>query len=86
MPWRAQGIVVPGRDGINLWVPVADQTAALLHLAGAGVRAASGDPFWISPAAESHIRVTTASIDVGHDELAALVAAAAHAGSWSGHR
>ena len=82
----AQGIVVPGRDGINLWVPVADQTAALLHLAGAGVRAASGDPFWITPPAASHIRITTASIGDGYDELAALVAAAAHAGSWSGHR
>jgi DNA-binding transcriptional MocR family regulator len=82
----AQGIVVPGRDGINLWVPVADQTAALLHLAGAGVRAASGDPFWIRPPAASHIRITTASIGDGYDELAALVAAAAHAGSWSGHR
>ncbi len=82
----AQGIVVPGRDGINLWVPVADQTAALLHLAAAGVRAASGDPFWVSPPTGSHIRITTASIGDGYDELAALVAAAARAGSWSGHR
>ena len=82
----AHGLVVPGRDGINLWVPVADQSAALLHLAAAGVRAASGDPFWITPPGESHIRITTASVDGGYDDLAALVAAAAHAGSWSGHR
>ena len=34
----------------------------------------------------SHIRITTASIGDGYDELAALVAAAARAGSWSGHR
>jgi DNA-binding transcriptional MocR family regulator len=83
---EAQGAVVPGRDGINLWVPVADQAAALLHLAGAGVRAASGDPFWITPPGEAHIRITTASIADGHADLAALVAAAAQVGAWSGHR
>ncbi len=48
----ARGIDVPGRDGINVWVPVAEQGAALLHLAAAGVRAASGDPFWISTAGD----------------------------------
>ncbi len=82
----AHGVVVPGRDGINVWVPVADQSAGLLHLAAAGVRAASGDPFWITAPAAPHIRITTASIDAGYDDLAALVAAAARAGSWSGHR
>jgi DNA-binding transcriptional MocR family regulator len=86
-----RGIDVPGRDGINLWVPVAEQGAALLHLAAAGVRAASGDPFWISPPDADHIRITTSSIDhqPGQptlEELADLVAAAARAGSWSGHR
>jgi DNA-binding transcriptional MocR family regulator len=81
-----RGVDVPGRDGINLWVPVVDQSAALLHLASAGVRAASGDPFWITPPGEAHIRITTASIDGGYDDLAVLVAAAAQAGSWSGHR
>jgi DNA-binding transcriptional MocR family regulator len=88
----ARGVEVPGRDGINVWVPVAEQSAALLHLAAAGVRAASGDPFWIRPTGTHHIRVTTASIDVdrGHpidpDDLADLVAASARAGTWSGHR
>jgi len=82
----AQGVVVPGRDGINLWVPVADQSAALLHLASAGVRAASGDPFWITSPREAHIRITTASIGDGYEDLAALIAAAARAGAWSGHR
>src|SRR3954468_14214588 len=82
----AQDVVAPGRDGINLWVPVVDHTAALLHLAAAGVRAASGDPFWITPPNGRHIRITTATISDGYDELAALVAAAAHAGPWSGHR
>ena len=82
----SRGVVVPGRDGINVWVPVAEQGAALLHLAAAGVRAASGDPFWISAPVSDHIRVTTATIDAGYDDLAELVAGAARAGTWAGQR
>jgi DNA-binding transcriptional MocR family regulator len=81
-----RGVDVPGRDGINVWVPVADQGAALLHLAAAGVRAAGGDPFWISPPDSDHVRVTTSTLDGGYDELADLIAAAARAGTWAGHR
>jgi DNA-binding transcriptional MocR family regulator len=81
-----RAIDVPGRDGINVWVPVAEQGAALLHLAAAGVRAASGDPFWITSPGTDHIRITTAGIDQGFDELAVLVADAARAGTWAGHR
>jgi DNA-binding transcriptional MocR family regulator len=85
-----RGVCVPGRDGINLWVPVADQGAALLHLAAAGVRAASGDPFWISAPDSDHIRITTSSIDADDESglaaLADLVADAARAGTWAGHR
>ena len=92
---------MPGRDGINVWVPVAEQGAALLHLAAAGVRAASGDPFWISAPEVDHIRITTSSIDFAKDasaagaadhqhpsvtDLADLVADAARAGTWAGHR
>ncbi len=82
----ARGVHVRGRDGINVWVPVAEQGAALLHLAAAGVRAASGDPFWISPPDSDHIRITTSSINGSHDGLADLVADAARAGTWAGHR
>jgi DNA-binding transcriptional MocR family regulator len=88
-----RGVCVPGRDGINVWVPVAEQGAALLHLAAAGVRAASGDPFWISTPGADHIRITTSSIDGDPDrghpgvtDLADLVADAARAGTWAGHR
>ena len=88
-----RGVDVPGRDGINVWVPVAEQGAALLHLAAAGIRAASGDPFWISSAASDHIRITTATLDGdAHPDLpdlatlADLIAAAARAGTSAGHR
>jgi DNA-binding transcriptional MocR family regulator len=90
----ARGVDVPGRDGINVWVPVADQGAALLHLAAAGIRAAGGDPFWLTPPPTDHIRITTSSIDGQADgpdlpaleDLADLIADAAQAGTWSGHR
>jgi DNA-binding transcriptional MocR family regulator len=81
-----RGVHVPGRDGINVWVPVAEQGAALLHLASSGVRAASGDPFWISTPQKAHIRLTTASIREGYDDLADVVAEAARASTWAGHR
>jgi DNA-binding transcriptional MocR family regulator len=80
-----RGVEVPGRDGINVWVPVADQGAALLHLASVGVRAAGGDPFWISTPPSAHIRVTTASVDPD-DGLADAIAASARAGTWAGLR
>ena len=60
--------------------------AALLHLASSGVRAASGDPFWISTPQKAHIRLTTASIREGYDDLADVVAEAARASTWAGHR
>jgi DNA-binding transcriptional MocR family regulator len=82
-----RGIDVPGRDGINVWVPVAEQGAALLHLAAGGVRAASGDPFWIAAPAADHIRITTSTVDRPTvEEVADLVTEAARAGTWSGQR
>ncbi|HEY3528779.1 MAG TPA: aminotransferase class I/II-fold pyridoxal phosphate-dependent enzyme [Nocardioides sp.] len=82
-----RGVEVPGGDGINVWIPVAEQGAALLHLAAAGVRAASGDPFWISSPASDRIRITTATLDDSDlGDLPDVIAAAARAGSWSGHR
>ncbi len=82
----ARDVHVRGRDGINVWVPVAEQGAALVHLAAAGVRAASGDPFWITPPGSDHIRITTSSLNGSHEGVADLVADAARAGTWAGHR
>jgi hypothetical protein len=50
------------------------------------VRAAGGDPFWISTPQTDQIRITTSSIHEGYDELAAVVAESARAGTWAGHR
>jgi len=70
-------------DGINLWLPVVDERAALVHLTSAGIRAAGGAPF-LPPAAEDghdHLRITTGLVETGEaSHVAAALAAAASAG------
>lgn len=77
------GVVVDVPDGINLWLPVADERAALVQLTSHGIRAAGGSPF-VAPGAASadHIRVTTGLVDVSEaSHVAAALAAAAVAGA-----
>jgi DNA-binding transcriptional MocR family regulator len=74
-------------DGINLWLPVADERAALVQLTTSGIRAAGGSPF-LAPGSEGtvgdgdHVRVTTGMVDVGEaSHVAVALAAAATAGA-----
>lgn len=84
------GIRYTGTDGINLWVDVAHEQAALLSLAAQGVGVAAGTPFLTSPAGVDHVRVTIALLADGYSGLAAQLAAAASGtgalGRWSRHR
>ena len=68
-------------DGINLWLPVHDERAALLHLAAVGIRVAGGTPFFPSATSTPYIRVTSGLVDPEHaaEVAAALTAAAAAA-------
>jgi DNA-binding transcriptional MocR family regulator len=66
----------PG-DGVNLWVSVADERAALVTLAAAGIRVSPGTPFVLTPLDGDHVRVTTAMLRDGVDEVADHLAAAA---------
>lgn len=75
------GIAVRGNDGLNLWVPVADETAATVRLASQGVGVAPGSPFEVLADSPPHVRVTVGLVSAGHEELAAQLAAAARAGS-----
>ena len=73
------GVEVAAPDGINLWLPVRDERAALLHLAALGIRVASGSPFLATGStAAPHVRVTSGLVepDVA-DEVAAALAGAA---------
>ncbi|WP_216699203.1 aminotransferase class I/II-fold pyridoxal phosphate-dependent enzyme, partial [Arthrobacter sp. H14] len=76
-------IPVKGSDGINIWVPVADESAAVVRLASQGIGVAPGAPFSILPSDGAHIRVTVGSISESCQELAEKIADAALAGGWS---
>jgi DNA-binding transcriptional MocR family regulator len=71
------GIQVPGTDGVNIWVPVEDETAALLLLASRGIGASSGSPFRVRSGQQPHIRITTGLIRDDFDRVADAIAHAA---------
>jgi len=79
---RTHGIEVKGTDGINIWVPVADETSAVARLAAQGIGVAPGSPFAVGPGQAPHIRVTAGLLPDGYDTVAAAIAAAAR----SNHR
>jgi DNA-binding transcriptional MocR family regulator len=68
-------------DGINLWLSVADQQAALVSLAAHGVAVAPGGPFEVVPLPDPHVRVTVGLVRDGFTELGGILAEAAHAGA-----
>ncbi|HET9501077.1 MAG TPA: aminotransferase class I/II-fold pyridoxal phosphate-dependent enzyme [Marmoricola sp.] len=71
------GIEVPGIDGLNVWVPVRDETAALVRLAAGGIGVAPGAPFRVLPVEGGHVRVTAGLLAERLDEVAEAVAVAA---------
>jgi DNA-binding transcriptional MocR family regulator len=79
------GIAVPGSDGLNIWVPVRDEAAAVLRLASHGIAVTPGSPFSVEPVSgpAGHVRVTTGLVRKDHVEVADLVAEAAKAGAWT---
>ncbi|MEO3828067.1 aminotransferase class I/II-fold pyridoxal phosphate-dependent enzyme [Actinomadura sp. B10D3] len=74
-----RGVPTGNRDGLMLWVPVADESDALVTLAAHGVAAAPGSRYQVVPSAP-HLRIATSRL---HDlpfplpELADLIALAA---------
>jgi DNA-binding transcriptional MocR family regulator len=74
------GVPTEGTDGLNLWVPVHDETAAIMRLAVSGVAVAPGRPFQLGSDRTPHIRITTGLVGTNAEPLAALVAAAARTG------
>jgi DNA-binding transcriptional MocR family regulator len=75
----AAGIALPPGDGLNIWLPVADEQAALLSLASAGIGSAAGTAFAVGPAGEPHLRVTVGLVAANHAEVSAQLARAARA-------
>ncbi|MFJ4654935.1 PLP-dependent aminotransferase family protein [Nocardia sp. NPDC088792] len=74
------GIHVSPGDGINLWFPVADENAAMISLAAAGIKAAPGGPFEVTDHHTDHLRLTVAALrDSEIAEVANRLATAAAA-------
>ncbi|HJQ07572.1 MAG TPA: PLP-dependent aminotransferase family protein [Nocardioides sp.] len=74
----AHGVSLEVPDGINLWLPVRDERAALLELDAAGIRVAGGTTFLATPGTDHPaVRVTSGLVAVEDaDEVAAALAAA----------
>jgi DNA-binding transcriptional MocR family regulator len=70
-----QGVTAYGRSGLNVWIPVPDETVAITRLLGSGWAAAPGSRFRIRTPAG--IRITVA--DLADDEIEPLADAVAHA-------
>lgn len=78
----ARGVQVASGDGLNLWVPVHDESAAIVRLASKGVGVTPGSPFEVLPGGGGHVRVTVGLVAQGQNELAEILAAAANTRSW----
>jgi DNA-binding transcriptional MocR family regulator len=80
---REHGLLLGAVDGINLWIPVADEAAALVRLASQGVGVAPGAPFAVLQDHSPHVRVTIGLIDPEREPITELLAqAATRTGGW----
>ena len=72
------GVDVTGTDGINLWMGVDDERAAVVALAAQGIGVAPGTPFLVR-ADSDHLRVTVGALspERGLTQVAERLAAAA---------
>jgi DNA-binding transcriptional MocR family regulator len=76
------GLAVGSGEGLNLWVPVRDESAAIVTLASQGIGVSAGAPFAVLPEPRGFIRVTAGLVRDGYAELAAVIAGAAGSGRW----
>lgn len=70
------GLAVVDGAGLNLWVPVAHEHLTTVSLAAKGIGVAPGEPFRVV-GPDGHVRVTSARLVDGAEEVAAAIAAAA---------
>jgi len=75
------GLPLARADGINAWVPVADERDAIVRLAASGIRVAGGSPFLAADRPESFIRVTAGALSGEVHPVARAIAAAAGHGA-----
>ncbi len=81
-----EGVSTMGDDGINVWLPVRDETAALIALASQGIGAAAGAPFATKEADAAYLRLTAGLVDRDVAHLARVLAQAAREVPMGGPR
>src|SRR5262249_24054000 len=79
----ARGLPAAGRTGINVWVPVADETAAVARLRDDGYAVAPGALYRL--ATPPGLRITVSNLDLDGVPACADAVARAAAGVVSGH-
>ncbi len=74
------GVDIAVPDGINMWLPVRDERAAMVYLSASGIRVAGSSPFLAAEGA-AYVRVTSGLVSPDDaTEVAAALAAASVAG------
>lgn len=75
----ALGVTVDSRDGLNIWVPVLSERAALVNLAARGVSVAPGSAFVVDASIGEHVRLSIAALPEDIAWVAARIGSAARA-------
>ena len=78
MALTAAGVPARGGDGINTWLEVADERAAVRVLAAAGIRVAAGTPF-LADEGRQFVRVTAGMVRTDAAAIGRALAEAARA-------
>lgn len=81
-----EGVSTMGDDGLNLWLPVNDETSALIALASRGIGAAAGSPFLTRGESAPHLRITAGQVQRDFEKVAHDLASAAMTQSQAGPR
>jgi len=83
---KRRGVAIESGDGLNLWLPVQDETSAMVFLVSRGIGAAVGSPFMSKHDTTSHLRLTVGLITDDFVRLASEFADASNAFSVVGPR
>jgi DNA-binding transcriptional MocR family regulator len=83
---KRHDVAIESGDGLNLWLPVEDETAAMVYLASRGIGGAVGSPFMSKGDEAPHLRLTIGLIRDDFANLASVFAGASAASSTVGPR
>ncbi len=83
---KRRGVTIESGDGLNLWLPVEDETSAMVYLVTRGIGAAVGSPFMSNDDAMPHLRLTVGLVRDDFEHVASMFADASIASSTVGPR